>query len=322
MTQLFINRHLLSALLLLITLCFALPSVAAEEKQLVLFYSSTENEKLADRLSDQLPQLSDFKNIRKVDINDYTIAQLEKILTPAKDCAITLGELSLKTLLSTRPNNRVFSLLVAKHQLDTFIENYSRFGVELSGIYQEQSFKRQLMLVQSIQPSAKKVALALGLKTKYWLNYYRNLSQQHNFELDYNLLNLQSSLQLFVEQLEANKTFLMVINDRDVYSPLQLQAILVTSYNRQIPIIGSKLSDSKHAAMVSVYSPTELLFTEVSQNISQFCRQQQLAPPSFARNFSISINPSIARSLNYTQLDEKAIKRKIQLLESNNKEAE
>jgi len=303
------------AVLVITIFCFGLPIAQAKDKDLIIFYSSSTADNISELLAQQIPMLSEFKHIKRVDIEDFSIAQLEKILAHSQQCTITIGEKSLKTILSTRPKKRIYSLKVAKYQLDKLIYLYSRFAVELSGIYQEQSFERQLNLVQAIQPQAKNIAIALGLKTRYWLERYQIISQKHSLPLFYNLLNRQSSLQLFVERIKADHSFLLVANDPDIYSPIQLQSILVTSYNRQIPIIGNKFSDSENAAMVSVYTPTDLLISEVSQQLDHFCSNAQLATAQFSQNYRVTINPTIAESLNYSSLNAESLKMKLQAME-------
>ncbi len=310
------------ALLLLAFVSFCLPQALATDKELIIFYSSSSSyststqANLPDLLTQQIPELSQFSEVRSIDIEDYTIAQLEKILNNSQRCAVTLGEKSLKTILSTRPQKRLFSLMVAKYQLDKLIQLYTRFGIELSGIYQEQSFTRQLNLVHAIDPEAKHIAIALGLKTRYWLDEYQALSKKHSLQLIFNLFNLQSNLPLFVEKINSDKTFLLVVNDPDVYSPLQLQSILVTSYNRQIPIIGNKYSDSENAALASVYTPNELLASELSQTIDDFCHHKKLTTPYFSRNYQVRVNTTIAQSLNLPMLDPRLLKSKMKVMET------
>ncbi|MDQ7050507.1 MAG: hypothetical protein Q9M92_13650 [Enterobacterales bacterium] len=322
------TKVIYKVLLVVAILCLNLGIIQAKDKELILFYSSaspfsTSNQvNLPDLLTQQIPQLSQFSMVRSVDIESFTVAQLETILNNSQQCAITLGEKSLKTILSTRPKKRIFSLMVAKYELDKLIQLYTRFGIELSGIYQEQSFVRQLNLVRAINPEAKHIAIALGLKTRYWLDEYQALSDEYSLQLIFNLFNLQSNLPLFVEKINAEKTFLLVVNDPDVYSPLQLQSILVSSYNRQIPIIGNKLSDSENAALASVYTPNELLASEVSQKIDSFCKAIKIAAPNFSDNYQVMINPAIAQSLNYSSLDNKILKSKMKLLEPRIKEVQ
>ena len=271
-------------------------------------------------------QISSHK-VEIVDTSKRTLAQLDSLTKQDHACAVTIGKSALQKVLTGRNSTPIFSTLVSKNELDRFIETYGRLGSKLTGIYQEQSFKRQLLLSTAIDYNAKEIAVILGINSRYSLKKYQTVSQSLGFDLFFNLLKHQSSPQRYFSKLAIKHGFLLILNDEEHYSIQDLQSLLVTSYKKQIPIIGAKQSDTSIAAIASIYTPYQSLVKETAKSIKSICKKslqntpQSMPLAKFNQNFAISINQEIAKSLGYPTLDNKSLANRVQQLESKPLEA-
>lgn len=259
-------------------------------------------------------KVSDRK-IKTVNTNELSIAQLKKQLEGANNCALTIGQPALEKILATRNNTPIFSTLVSRTSLDKLTNSYSRIGSRVTGIYQEQSFKRQLLLGRAINSDNKNIIVILGRKTRYFLDDYRAISQQLSLKLSFDILKHQESPQQSFARLITDDGFLVILNEEQQYSQQDLQSLLITSYNKHIPMIGSKASDSKSAALASIYTPLKKLAKDTATGLQKMCDGKKLPKVKYSEHFAVLINPQIAVFLNYAHLDEKKLAQAVYALE-------
>jgi ABC-type uncharacterized transport system substrate-binding protein len=286
-------------------------------KSLFIFHSKNnlQNEQFYKLLTPALQQNSTFKQVKSFNTSEISQADIAKLLSGSKSCAITIGKPSLEKVLSIRDKTPIFSTLVTKNNLDHLINNYTRLGSQVSGIYQEQSFIRQLYLAQALNPKIENIIMLLGRNTRYALPHYQAISKQHSLQLLFKILNRHASPQQYLSKLKQTNAFLFIVNDFEHYSEKALQSLLLASYRQKTPLIGGKKSDSTVAAVASVYTPLVDLADEVVLNISQFCMDDVLAKAKFSEHYNVAINQQIAKYLNLEHLNEKDLKNSINLSE-------
>jgi len=296
---------------------------AKERKQLFVFHNSFDitSSKLLEYLVNELEQNVNSYQISPLDLHKRPYSELSFLTESSADnCIITIGYDALKKTVSTRNNIPIFSTLVPKHSLDKIIQNYQRLGSEIGGIYQEQSFNRQLFLAKSIDPAIKSVLILLNRQTRYQLAQYKNTALNNSINLKFNLLPSQASSMTYFERRAAISDALILINETEHHDNQDLQSLLITSYNKQVPIIGNKQTDSIHAAVVSIYTPLKTLAKEVSQQITDFCQSNEKRLVQFSKNYQIEINHQIADYLNYNNIDKQELLINIRRLEKQQQE--
>ena len=255
------------------------------------------------------------ERIKIISTHDSPLAQLDGQLSGANKCILSIDSQSLDRVLATRTQTPIFSTHTPQIDLDDQIRKYRQFGVTLSGIYQEQSFARQLMLAKAIDSKLDTTVIILGRKTRYSLDNYKVITRNHAMDLSYIILKRNGSPHNFLSNLSNHSKFLVTINDQHHYSNDNLQALLITSYKTKIPIIGNKAEDSLNAAIASVYTPLELLALETTNELPDYCNNSRskqakvnhLFQPHYSKAFYVSINEQIANHLNYPNLAEELL---------------
>jgi len=302
-----------------VSLCCSKTLWASEEKSLLVFHSGLEqtdnafNALLALELQNRIPSHS----LKTFNVNELSQIQLKKWLENSNNCVLTIGLNSLEKILATRTKIPVFSTLVSQTNLDNLTDIYRQLGNPVTGIYEEQSFKRQLLLSKSIREDLKHVTVILGRKTRYMLNDYKKISLEQSINLSFNILKLQESPQRIFSRLKNNNGFLLTLNDNRHYSEQNLPALLVSSYKKQIPIIGSKISDADSTALASIYTPFDSLARESAIAMQNICRDDVIPKAQYNRQYKVRINQQIAKHLGYEYLDETELEKAVIVLEQN-----
>ena len=301
-----------------ISLSGSTPCMAADQKKtLLLFHSGLESFDAAYMISllvELERQITDHK-IKIVNTRDLTIAQLKSQLEKSKNCVLTIGQPALETILATRDNTPIFSTLVSRTNLDILADTYSRLGSRVTGIYEEQSFNRQLFLSRAINPANNNILVILGRKTRYFLNDFHRISKRQSLKLSFDILKHQESPQQSFARMSVEDGFLVILNEQQQYSDQNLQLLLVASHNRNIPMIGNKASDSKTAALASIYTPFKTLAKEAASGLYKMCQSSEMPVAKYGEHYAITINSQIAEFLNYTSLNERHLAKQVLTLE-------
>lgn len=255
--------------------------------------------------------------IKQLNTKELTVAELEEMISTKNSCVISIGESALEKLLATRQNTSIYSTLVSKIKLDNLVHNYKKFGVPLSGIYEEQSLSRQIFLSNLINGQLSKVGVLLGNNSRFALPEIKELANRHSVELSYFILKYHASAQKYFEKLPIDGGSLLILNDSEHYSSADLRAMLLVSHERKIPLIGSKFSDTQEAALASVYTPQNKLALEVVSEAVKLCETGEIDMPRYSHHFEVSINSAVAKYFNLTNLSEPELAFNVRLLESN-----
>lgn len=262
-------------------------------------------------------------DIRESDITSESIEQLIRNNQELQknSCALTIGHRPLDTLLAARSALPIFATFASKPHLDDRVKNYADFGAEISGIFFEQSFKRQLQLAKILHQLAEsepleKVKLFVGMTTRYLLPYYRSQSEEAGLVLDFDIVKRQHNASLYLEKKRGSKKTLILLNDNQVFSENELRALLLKSNQTDVLLVGSTIRHSETAAVASVLTPTETLAKQAISEFLSLCRSGAADKPNYAKGFMIKINQQLASYLQLPALDEEAIHRKLLLQEN------
>jgi ABC-type uncharacterized transport system substrate-binding protein len=105
---------------------------------------------------------------------------------------------------------------------------------------------------------------------------------------------LADALDGVLEESEA----LLVLPDTDVYNAGTIRNILLTSYRKQVPLIGISQAYVKAGALCAIYSTPVQIAVQTAEAIRQYSTTTKLPASQFPKEFDVSVNTQVARSLN------------------------
>jgi hypothetical protein len=277
------------------------------------------------------------KDIAVYDINLSTVSELKQKALLAKQCLVTLDTTSAKKMAALRLQKQIFALNIPRLTLDKLSRIYKPLGVAISGIYQEQSFQRQLFLADAIDKNLKQIGLLLSQNDSFELNQYQNTAAQQSHQLNFRLLNSiesahtylatlfqtqttintseQTPIPLKAETVTPQKKYLLLTNNQTLYSAKPMVELVLMASRLNIHLIGSTLQQSKNGALASVYLPQNALIEEALEDIKGICQQQRFRPPHFAKQYQVTINQQIARNSNIKNINQSVLLKEMQQAE-------
>lgn len=190
-------------------------------------------------------------------------------------------------------NTPVLGVMIPRMGYEALLEKHPwhHRAKEISAIYLDQPWGRQLNFIQAALPGHETVGLLYSSDTHITLpRLPRGM-----------LLNAQSTSaeNLFsaLESVLDNSDVLLVIPDSEIYSSGNVRNILLTSYRYRVPLIGISQAYVNAGALGAVFSTPEQIAGQTVTAILAFSRDGKLPEPQYPELFSIALNPQVARSL-------------------------
>lgn len=221
-------------------------------------------------------------------------------VTSAARLIITIGVRAAEAVVEKSSRTPVIAALVPR---DWYLHNgQSRLEAgqrPATAVFLDQPFSRQLRLVREALPEASKLGVAMSDAQAWQLRELQ--SQAKSMRLSVNEVIIGSGQRL-VESLEKilpGVDLLLAVPDAEVFNRATAQAIFLTTYRYQVPVVGYSRSLTRAGALVSIYSSPGQIGQQTAEIALKALSGAMVKLPSaqFPRYFSISANEHVARSL-------------------------
>jgi hypothetical protein len=180
-----------------------------------------------------------------------------------------------------------------------------RLGDQLPGkislLWSDPPLARQLHLITRILPQARRIGVLYGADSEFLL---QELSE-HAAAMDLEVVpqrwdNINDSRPL--QTLFKNSDVLLGLDDPQLYNPKTAKNLLLSSYARQLPLVGPNAGFVRAGSLASTYSDQTDWLAVLDRLLDQ-------PPASWPRalypdHFKVAGNPQVARSLGLEEVDE------------------
>ena len=174
----------------------------------------------------------------------------------------------------------------------------------LSLLWSDPPLDRQLRLTRILLPEVKRVGVLYDSHSEFLLDELREIARPLGLEIVTERWdNTHDSRPL--QALLKNSDVLLGLDDPDLYNPKTAKNLLLSSYTRQIALIGPNAGFVKAGSLASSYSDQSdwlvILDRLLDQPTATWPRTYY--PP----RFKVSSNPQVARSLGIEQINEASV---------------
>jgi hypothetical protein len=171
----------------------------------------------------------------------------------------------------------------------------------LSLLWSDPPLDRQLRLTRILLPEVKRVGVLYDSHSEFLLDELREIARPLGLEIVTERWdNTHDSRPL--QALLKNSDVLLGLDDPDLYNPKTAKNLLLSSYTRQIALIGPNAGFVKAGSLASTYSDQSDWLAILDDLLDQ--------PPAtwprthYANRFKVLSNPQVARSLGIEQINE------------------
>ena len=188
------------------------------------------------------------------------------------------------------------------------LQAHQRLGAmphpRISLLWSDPPLDRQLRLIASILPQARRIGVLYGAGSEFLLPELRQHATLLGLEIVPQLWdNITDSRPL--QTLFRNSDVLLGLDDPQLYNPKTAKNLLLSSYAQQLPLIGPNAGFVRAGSLASTYSDQAdwLVVLDRLLDHSPANWPHSLYP----ERFKVVGNPQVARSLGIEQVDEASV---------------
>jgi ABC-type uncharacterized transport system substrate-binding protein len=214
------------------------------------------------------------------------------------DLIVSVGIKASLTVI-TMTDVPVLVVMTPKVGFEKLLERASKTATRppVSAIYLDQSWERQLDFVRAAFPDLRRIGLLYSRSSDFEPTYIRQqVSNRGGTLLTKQVL---SSTDLFsnLDDLLGESDILLALPDNTIYNSVTIRNILLSTYRFDVPFIGLSQAYVTAGAIGAIYSTPEQVSDQIVSTVLTFSRNGKLPEPQYPRDFSIALNPEVARSL-------------------------
>ena len=185
------------------------------------------------------------------------------------------------------------------------LQAQQRFGVNfpphLSLLWSDPPLDRQLRLTRLILPQARRVGVLYDNHSEFLLKVMRLAALGESLDVvSERWDNTQDSRPL--QDLLKNCDVLLGLDDPDLFNPKTAKNLLLSSYSRQLALVGPNAAFVKAGSLASTYSDQSDWLQVLDELLDLPTANWPRA--LYPQHFKVSSNPQVARSLGIEQIDD------------------
>ncbi|AZF57673.1 ABC transporter substrate-binding protein [Pseudomonas sp. R11-23-07] len=175
---------------------------------------------------------------------------------------------------------------------------------KISLLWSDPPLTRQLRLIASILPQARRIGVLYGADSEFLLPELHRYAAPLGLEIvPQRWDNTNDSRPL--QALFKNSDVLLGLDDPQLYNPKTAKNLLLSSYAQQLPLVGPNAGFVRAGSLASTYSDQPDWLAVLDRLLDH--------PPAnwprtfYPEHFKVVGNPQVARSLGIEQVDEAAV---------------
>lgn len=243
--------------------------------------------------------------------------QIQMRVAPAgestADLVVGAGAGASEEVLNRHPTIPAIVTLLTHHEAEADLARYGRRRTAAAtALYLDQPPARYVSLIRAVLPEAVRVAVLYGSVSRGDRRLLLEAAGRAGLAMVDAELAAGANIVQVLEPLLENSDVLFVPPDPEVSSEKNVYPLLLASYRRRIPVIGFSAAYVTAGALAAVYSDPAQLGEQTGDVVARYLRQDHRLPaPQYAKDFQVSVNRYVARSLGLAVPDEAELFRRL-----------
>jgi hypothetical protein len=196
----------------------------------------------------------------------------------------------------------LLAILVPRSSFERFADPARLRAGSLSAVFLDQPPARQLELIRLALPSVGTVGILVGGESQGHATFLQKAATERGMRLLVSQVG-EGGLSPALQSLLPDVDVLLAVPDLTIFNGQTAASILTAAYRRQVPLIGFSPAYTKAGALLALYSTPTQVGRRGGQLLRQALSGQSLPQPQWPREFVVSTNRDVARSLGFV-LDE------------------
>lgn len=199
----------------------------------------------------------------------------------------------------------LLAILVPRLAFERIADQKRLRAGSLSAVFLDQPPGRQLELIRLALPDVRKVGILVGAESRSHVPAFEKAAKEYGMNLAVSEGD-NGSLFEALQRLLGNSEVLLALPDPAVFNSQTAANILTATYRRQVPLVGFSPAWVKAGALLALYSSPAQIGARGAELLRLSLSGKSLPAPQWPREFTVSVNRNVARSLGLV-LDEAAL---------------
>lgn len=297
----------LSTYALAILLCILAGTSRAAEVAIVLSDRGGVYEEVADVMRTRLePEV-------KVSLHDT--ATLGSLEGSSPDFLVAVGAKAAQALASRPAPTPLLVTLLPRIAFEQLAVGRKRGTPPMSAVFLDQPFARQMRLIRLALPRAKRIGILLGADSHAHFNELQAAAMERQLQLQALQVVQEEDIAQTLQRLLPDIDLLLALPEPAIFNAGTIQMILLSTYRQQIPLIGFSAAYTRAGAILSLFSTPQQIARQAGDMLRSALSSGRLPAPQSPREYQISTNPHVARSLGLAIDSEQHLLQRLQSLE-------
>lgn len=221
---------------------------------------------------------------------------------------VALGVAAAKVLLDADVRAPVLCALLPRNSFEQLMSRRAgKPAAPWSALYLDQPWSRQIGLIHLAFPQARHIAVLWGPESQQAAPSLRRLATAQGLELLE--VSAPSAEQAFegLHEVLRGASLLLAVPDAQVYNANSIQHILLASFRARVPMMAFSPAYVRAGALLALYVTPAQVGAQAAAMVLDVLRGQAMPPSQYSRDFTVSVNEHVARSLGLS-LDQAALR--------------
>lgn len=221
------------------------------------------------------------------------VQTVEETSAPDVRIVVAVGSAAQQAVAARPVRPPVLAVLTPRLAVDRVFEKAAR----VSALYLDHPEERQLTLLSLLPAGVGSVGFVSSPASAMSLPRLRLAAQRLKVKLVEVPVTAEREVARAVQEASVQSEVLLAHPDPGVFNPQTIQNILLTTYRARVPVFGFSPAYTRAGALLSLHSTPLQLAEQAADMTRQFWQTGQLPAPQYPRDFEISVNRQVARSL-------------------------
>lgn len=232
---------------------------------------------------------------------------------------VSLGTEAFRQVNARNTGAATLAALIPRISFERVLQEANkRSGANVTALYLDQPFGRQLDLLRLVLPSTRRVGVLWGPESMAQQGLLNSALQARGMEASEGLYSEGRVLIDALRAALAGVDVLLAVADSHVYNNSTVANILLTSYRAKTPVLAFSPSYVKAGALLSVHSTSAQAGIQIAAMAGHFLQTGNLPANQYPTDFTVTTNEYVARSLGLN-LDARALSERLHRMDRQEK---
>ena len=228
---------------------------------------------------------------------------------------VSLGTEAFRQVIGRTGRTAVIAGLLPRISFERLLsEAGKKVAPNVTALYLDQPFSRQLDLLHMALPLARRVGVLWGPESVSQQALMNTALQSRSMELSEGVVGDNVSLISALQASLRDAEVLLAVADSAVYNSTTVANILLTSYRAKTPVLAFSPAYVKAGALLSVHTGAAQAGLQLGGMAAHFLQTGGLPANQYPVDFTVTTNDYVAHSLGLS-LDAKALTERLHKME-------